>query len=399
MQLIEVTNKQLAREFLLVNVELNKSNPAYIRPLDKDINEVFDKEKNKTFRSGDAIRWILKDAIGKRIGRIAAFTNKKYKNKGDDVPVGGVGFFDCINDQNAADMLFDVAKHWLMQRGMQAMDGPVNFGERDRWWGLVVKGHELSPMYCMNFNPAYYVTLFENYGFKNYYNQICFALDARKRVQQKFYDRHTECSKDPNYSSAHIKKNQLEKFAKDFTIVYNKAWAGHGGLKQLEERVVLKMFKSMKPVMDERISWFVYYKNEPIAIWINLPDLNQWFKYLNGGFSLWHKLKFLWVKATKKNKKFTGLVFGVVPEFQGKGVDSYMIIEGAIVIQRIKRENGQYIIGEPIYDYYEMQWIGEFNPKMVNVSEALGTYRSRILTTYRYLFDRTKEFKRHPILL
>jgi len=398
MQLVEVTNSNLSKEFLLVNVELNKNNPAYIRPLDKDILEVFDQKKNKTYRAGEAIRWILKDDEGKAIGRIAAFTNKKYKNKGDDVPVGGVGFFDCINNQTAADMLFDVARHWLIQKGMQAMDGPINFGERDRWWGLVVKGHEIPPMYCMNFNPPYYVTLFENYGFKKFYNQVCFSMKANKLVQQKFYDRHDECAKDPNYNSAHIKKDKLEKFAKDFTIVYNKAWAGHGGLKQLEERVVVKMFKSMKPVLDERLCWFVYYKDEPIGIWINLPDLNQWFKYLNGGFSLWHKLKFLWVKATTKNRKFTGLVFGIVPEFQGKGVDSYIIVEGAIVIQKLKKENGKYILGEPLYDDYEMQWIGEFNPKMINVSEALGTYRNRILTTYRYLFDRTKEFKPHPIL-
>ena len=157
-------------------------------------------------------------------------------------------------------------------------------------------------------------------------------------LQQKFYDRHDECAKDPNLQFSIYQKNQLEKFAKDFTIVYNKAWAGHGGLKQLEERVVLKMFKSMKPVLDERICWFVYYKNEPIGIWINLPDLNQWFKYLNGNFDLFHKLKFLWVKATKKNRKFTGLVFGVVPEFQGKGVDSYMIIEEAKLIQKLNRE-------------------------------------------------------------
>jgi len=399
MQLVEVTNSNLAKEFLLVNVELNRNNPAYIRPLDKDINEVFDPKKNKTFRSGEVIRWILKDDEGKFLGRIAAFTNKKYKNKGDDVPVGGIGFFDSINDQSAADMLFNVAKHWLMQKGMQAMDGPINFGERDRWWGLVVKGTDLSPMYCMNFNSSYYQQLFENYGFKNYFNQICFAMKADRLLQQKFYDRHDECAKDPNYNSACIKKNELEKFATDFTTVYNKAWAGHGGMKQLEQRVVLKMFKSMKPVLDERICWFAYYKNEPIGIWINLPDLNQWFKYLNGGFSLWHKLKFLWVKATKRNRKFTGLVFGIVPEFQGKGVDSYIIIEGAKVIQGLTIENGQYILGNPIYDDYEMQWIGEFNPKMINVSEALGTYRNRILTTYRYLFDETKEFKRHPILV
>lgn len=397
MQLIEVTDKKTAGDFIRANVELNKNNPYYIQPLTKDIKEVFDPKKNKTFRFGEATRWILKDGE-KLIGRIAAFANKKYKNKGDDVPVGGIGFFDCINDQDAADMLFDVAKHWLMQKGMQAMDGPVNFGERDRWWGLVVKGNDIQPMYCMNFNPFYYVTLFESYGFRNFYNQVCFSLKVGDRVQEKFYERHAECAKDLNFSSTHIKKNQLDKFAKDFTIVYNKAWAGHGGAKQLEEPVVRKMFHSMKPVLDERINWFVYYKNEPIAIWINLPDLNQWFKFLDGKFNLFHKLKFLWVKSTRRNKKFTGLVFGVIPEFQGKGVDSYMIIEGCKKIQRLRIIDGKYIIGTPIYDDYEMQWIGEFNPKMINVAEALGTYRSRILTTYRYLFDRTKEFKPHPIL-
>ena len=398
MQLTEVTDKKSARDFIHVNVEINKKDPNYIRPLDKDINNVFDPAKNKTFRFGEAARWVLKDSDGNLAGRIAAFINKKYKNKGDDGPVGGIGFFDCVNNQHAADMLFDVAKHWLLQKGMQAMDGPINFGERDRWWGLIVKGFE-PPLYCMNYNQPYYQQLFETYGFRNYFNQVCFAIHAKVTLQQKFYDRHAECAKDPNYSASHIKKNQLDKFAADFTTVYNKAWAGHGGLKHLEEKVVRKMFRSMKPVMDEKLSWFTYYKGEPIAIWINLPDLNQWFKYLDGKFSFWYKLKFLWIKSTVKNKKFNGLVFGVTPEFQGKGVDSYMIVEGCKVIQELTFNNGKPVLGKLLYEEYEMQWIGEFNPKMINVAENLGTYRSRLLTTYRYLFDQSKEFKRHPILL
>jgi hypothetical protein len=397
MQLTEIATEKDAREFLQVNHVINKDDPNYIYPLEKDITEVFNPEKNKAFRHGEATRWILKDDSGNLIGRIAAFVNRKYKNKDDDMPVGGIGFFDCINNQAAADMLFDVAKHWLLQRGMQAMDGPINFGERDRWWGLIVEGFE-PPLYCMNYNQPYYQQLFETYGFRNYFNQVCYALKARDRLTPKFYDRHADCARDPNYSARHIKKNQLDKFAAEFTIVYNKAWAGHGGLKQIDGKVVRKMFHTMKPVMDERISWFAYYKDEPIAIWINLPDLNQWFKYLKGKFSLWHKLKFLWIKATKKNNKFTGLVYGVVPEFQGKGVDSYMIVEGCRMIQGLTIENGEYKINKLIYEDYEMQWIGEFNPKMINVAESLGTYRSRLLTTYRYLFDRAKEFKRHPIL-
>jgi len=398
MQLKEVKTAQDEKDFIAVNTIINKKDPNYIRPLDKDVNDVFDTAKNKTFRQGKAIRWLLINDDNELIGRIAAFTNKKYRNKGDDVPVGGIGFFDCINDQHAADMLFDVAKHWLIQQGMQAMDGPINFGERDRWWGLLVKGFA-APLYCMNYNQPYYQSLFETYGFKKFFNQICFSLNVKEKLQQRFYDRHRECAKDPNYSAAHIRKNQLEKFANDFTVIYNKAWAGHGGMKEMERKVVLKLFQTMKPVIDEKTCWFVYYKTEPIAMWINLPDLNQWFKYLNGKFDLFHKLKFLWLKNTKKNNKFTGLAFGVVPEFQAKGVDAYMIMEGARFVQNQELVNGEYVPGKvPRYADYEMQWIGEFNPKMINIAENLGTYRSRILTTYRYLFDRTKEFKAHPIL-
>jgi hypothetical protein len=397
MQLFEVTSKALEKDFIDVNVIINKKDKNYIRPLDKDVEEVFDTTRNKAFRFGEATRWVLKDEDENLIGRIAAFVNKKYKTKGDDGPVGGIGFFDCINNQTAAEMLLDVAKHWLLQKGMTAMDGPINFGERDKWWGLLVDGFE-PPLYCMNYNQPYYKNLFEHYGFKPFFNQICFALKTKDRILEKFYERHAALSKDINFSSDNIKKNNLNKYAKDFTIVYNKAWAGHGGLKQLEEKVVIKMFQSMKPIMDERLNWIIYYKNEPIGIWVNLPDLNQWFKYLNGQFGMIDKLKFLWYKKTKPCTKFTGIAFGIVPEFQGRGADAYMIIEGAKVIQNIKIENGQYLLGKPIYDNYEMQWIGEFNPKMINVAEALGTYRSRKLVTYRYLFDRTTEFKMHPVL-
>ncbi len=397
MQITEVTTPSLAREFIQANVLINKNDPNYIRPLDKDINIVFDKEKNKTFRSGEAIRWVLKNENGQLIGRVAAFVNKKYKTIGDDGPVGGMGFFDCIDDQHAANLLFDTAKKWLEERGMTAMDGPINFGERDTWWGLVVKGFE-PPLYRMNFNPPYYQRLVEHYGFKSFFNQLCFSLNVGARIQEKFYTRHADISKDPNYSSDNIKTNNLPKYAKDFTTVYNKAWAGHGGLKQLDERTVLKMFQSMKAAMDERINWIIYYKKEPIGIWLNLPDLNQWFKYLNGKFSLINKLKFLWYKKIKPNNKFVGLVFGIVPEFQNKGADAYMIIEGCKLIQKLTIKNGVYNIGRPIYENYELQWIGEFNPKMVNVAKSLGTNCSRVLTTYRYLFDRAKEFKPHPIL-
>lgn len=143
----------------------------------------------------------------------------------------------------------------------------------------------------------------------------------------------------------------------------------------------------MKPVMDEKVIWFAYHNDTPIAMFINLPDLNQWFRYLNGKFDLLHKIKFLLLRAMVKNKRFAGLAFGVVPEWHGKGVDSYIVVEAAKIIQH-----------HLDYEEYEMQWIGDFNPKMIAVAESITPVKSRILITYRYLFDRNKEFRRHPLL-
>ena len=386
MQLMEVNDKKTARDFLLVPLFIYKEDPNWIRPLDKDVEQVFDPAKNKAFRHGKAIRWILKNESGICIGRVAAFVNKKYRTKGDSVPVGGMGFFECINDQSAANLLFNTCKEWLQTNGMEAMDGPINFGERDRWWGLQVEGFQ-QPLYCMNYNPPYYRSLYETYGFQLFFNQYCYALKVKDRLQDKFYSRHAAIASDSNYVAKHITKNNLVQFAKDFTKVYNKAWAGHGGLKQMEEKTAIALFMNMKPVIDEKISWFTYYKNEPIAVWLNIVDLNQWFKYLNGRFDWWGKLKFLLIKTFKKNKKFNGIIFGVIPEFQGIGVDAYTIIEAAKTIQ-----------SQLIYEDYELQWIGDFNPKMINIAENLGTYISRKLITYRYIFNKETEFQRHPIL-
>lgn len=379
----EVVTDADKKAFIQLPVTLYKNDPGFIRPLNKDIEEVFDPTKNKFYKRGECSRWLLLDNNNTTIGRVAVFVNKQYKQT---QPTGGIGFFECINDQEAANFIFDHCKNWLQQRGMEAMDGPINFGERDKWWGLLIDGfHE--PMYGMNYNPPWYRQLFENYGFKTYFNQICFGMKVTDQLEDRFQLRHDRIAQDKNYRATMINKGQLDKFAKDFTYIYNKAWAGHGGGKSLEEKQVQIMFKTMKPVMDEHIIWFVYYKDEPIAFWINLPDLNQYFKHMNGKFGLWEKLKFLYLKQFGNCTRFVGLVFGVIPDFQGKGVDAFMIVEGADVMRKQAR-----------YLEYEMQWVGDFNPKMINIAESTGSRRSRTLSTYRYLFDRTIEFKRHPIL-
>lgn len=388
MQLIEVSNPATAKAFLQVNVLMNRENPCYIRPLDKEVNEVFDPLKNKLFKYGEVKRWILKDDNGRLIGRIAAFTNKKYINKGTTYPTGGVGYFDCIHDQQAANLLLDTAKSFLVSKGMEAMDGPINFGDRDKNWGLMVEGFDREPVYGMSFNPSYYQELIENYGFKNYYNQYFYVMKVDEPLSDKFKERYAKFKAKPGYVARHCELKHMEKYAGDFATVYNAAWAQHGEAKEITKEQVMKLFKTMKPIMDERMIWFTYYKEEPIAMFINIPDVNQYFKHFNGKMGLFQKLHLLWMKWTGQCKILTGLAFGVVPKYQALGIDSFMINECALLVQ-----------GKGWYHNYEMGWAGDWNPKMINIYKSLGGVQSRRMVTYRYIFDEQKNpFERHPVM-
>src|SRR6187399_1776241 len=116
MTIQEVTTSLQAKEFLILPVKIYKHEPNWIRPLDKDIESVFDKEKNKAFRDGECVRWLLRNDSGLVIGRVAAFIQKKLVSKGNSQPTGGMGFFECIDDWDAALALFDQCKKWLQDK-------------------------------------------------------------------------------------------------------------------------------------------------------------------------------------------------------------------------------------------------------------------------------------------
>lgn len=367
-------------EFLSFPAKLYKDDPHYIQPLNNDVEAVFDSKKNKFFRFGECERFLFFNDNNETVGRVAVFVNRKYRN---EQPTGGFGFFDCINDQQTADFIFDFCRNWHQQRGMEAMDGPINFGERDKFWGLLIEGFS-EPLYGMNYNAPYYQQLFENFGFQIYFNQLCFGRKVHDPVAQNFLDMHARVKRNSAITAQRMKVRNLEKYAADFTEVYNRAWAQHGGGKEISKAQTLKLFNTLKPVINEHISWFVYENEKPIAMWMNIPDLNQWFKYTGSEFGIWQKIKFLVFKKIKKNTKMVGLVFGIVPEWQRKGIDGYMIWEGTKHFRRTTD-----------FEDYEMQWIGDFNPKMIKIAENLETTVTRKLATYRYLFDRTKPFERH----
>jgi hypothetical protein len=121
-----------------------------------------------------------------------------------------------------------------------------------------------------------------------------------------------------------------------------------------------------------------------------IPDLNRIIGKFNGKFGLINKLRFIWdLKVAKKVDRAFGLIFGVTPEQQGKGVETGMMRAFEKIVEK----------GHQPYTSLELAWIGDFNPVMMRMVEKfVCANRHKQHVTYRYLFDRTKEFKRCPSL-
>lgn len=385
MVLIEVSNIKKKQEFIEVAKVIYKNNDTWVCPLDNEIDAIFNPEKNVYYNHGEAQQWVLKDDNNNLIGRIAAFIDFKTAHI-QDQPTGGMGFFECINDKETAFLLFDTAKKWLQEKGMEAMDGPVNFGETDSYWGLLVDGFT-HPSYEIAYNHKYYQDLFESYGFKTYYKQEGFHLDITKEIPERFLKIAKWVAKKPEYEFIHFSWNNQKKFTNDFAEVFNVAWDSFKeNFEPLKPEYIRKTLKKAKAIIDEEFIWIAYRNKKPVAIYLMYPDVNQILKHLNGKLNLLNKLKFVYLKQKKTITRARGVLMGVIPKYQGLGIESAFIWN---LIQVFKRKTH--------YKELEFSWVGDFNPKMRKIFISIGSVSAKHYITYRYLFDRNAEFKRYPI--
>lgn len=367
MTIIEVKDKASKKIFLDVAQLIYKNDPAWVCPLDVEVEAVFDPAKNNFHKHGKCTRWILLDEQQQPVGRIAAFVND-LKAYNYEQPTGGIGFFECVDNKVYAFQLFDTAKQWLIQQGMKAMDGPINFGENDSFWGLLVEGFT-QPSYGMTYNPPYYQAFFEEYGFKTLYQQITNHLDVHKEFPERFTKIAQWVAQKPGYAFKHLKVKEIAQFANDFAEIYNDAWRDFENFVPIDKTTIMESFQKMKTIMDEKLIWFAYVNDEPASFVIILPDANQMIKPLNGKLDLLGKLKFLYNKW-RGVSRMRAIVMGTKQKFQKHGLESAMFI-------KLK----EYVLPLNQYDELELSWVGDFNDKMLAIHEATGaTFGKRHLT-------------------
>lgn len=382
MVVIKVSDKKTIKEFHRVPKILYRKDKNWICPLDVEIEKIFDPEINSSFQHGEAVRWILKNESGRLAGRIAAFYDdrKAYNNP---QPTGAIGFFECINDNKAASQLFDTAREWLKGKGMEAMDGPVNFGENFFNWGLLVEGFS-EPVYGMNYNSDYYKDLYENYGFKTYYEQYSYYRPTDKPYHDRMIKFAEYISNKPGYSYRNFKFSEQDKYINDIVNVYNIIWSEYlKNYTPLKYKDVEALINNSKEIIDEDFIWFAYYKDKPVAFLVGVPDVNQILKYINGKLDPWSILKLIYFKNRKKITRSRVLIFGVVEAHQKSGILAALFLQ----YQRA-------ILKKPQYKTIELSWVGDYNPKMIKVYQQIDASKYKTHVTGRYLFDRNAEFRR-----
>jgi len=380
----EVNSKATIQEFLDVPKILYKNDPNYTCLLDVEIEDIFNPKSNDCFKYGEAKRWVLKDDSHHLIGRIAAFYDNRKKDH-SYITSGNIGFFECTNNQEAANLLFNTSKMWLESNGIKAMDGSTNFGENLFHWGVLVQGFEPQSI-GMPYNYPYYKDLFENYGFKTYFQQYSYTRDLAEPWPERQYKFAEFLASRPGFKYEHFRFEEKDRFINDLVSTYNEIWSDfHEEYTPLKREDIVKMFNEIKDIIDPELIWFCYAENRCIGMVVSLPDINPILRKIgNGKLNLINKLKLAYYLKINKSliKSSRTIMSGVVPEYQQKGQIAVLFLH-LIKVVTAKKHNT-----------LEMSWTGDYNEPVLKVYESVGAKHTKTHITYRFIFDSSIEFKR-----
>lgn len=343
-----------------------------------EIENIFDPGHNPFFEKGECERYLVKDGQ-QVVGRFAVM-NTPARDKVLEPTMGGLGFIEMENNADLAQQIIDFAKDWHSDRGYKAMRGPINFGENDTFWGLLVENYDEPPIYGMFYHPPYYKELLEQTGAKKLDDHWSYKRDFDKPIperMQKITDR-IESKSDVSLRSIDMKN--IYRDAEYIRDIYNDAWSNQdieqreGEFTELTQDTVQEMVEKLKPVMIPESVLIAFVDGEPASFVVCVPDLNEVSKETGGRLRWWHYPKLLWFK--RRARHLRSLVYGTKPKFRKMGLEALTFTRG---IQFTKK-------AAPSLEYLEGAWVSEKNWLMQRSLEALGCHHHKTHRTYKWEF-------------
>jgi GNAT superfamily N-acetyltransferase len=361
------------KRFIDLPYRLHARDPLWVPPLRRDVKMLLSRTKNPFFEHAEA-EYFVAEQDGEVVGRIAAISNRLHNETHQD-KVGFFGFFESVDDQAVASALLDAAADWCRSRGHDVMRGPASFSVNDEC-GLLVDGFDKPPTLMMPHNPRYYISLLERAGFTKAKNLLVYqggseqayvpVPDRLARGTELIRQRHGITVRPLNLKDF---EGEVERIKR----LYNSAWEKNWGFVPMTEHEIDHLAEQFKPVVVPEMVPMAEKDGNLIGFGLALPDLNVVFRRHRSGRLFPMILDLLWSLKTKKIRRARILLLGVLPEYQGKGID-------AMLYHAIWTRSGE----RGIY-WGEAGWILEDNPAM---NAGLERMTFRVYKTYR-LYDRS----------
>jgi GNAT superfamily N-acetyltransferase len=352
-----VSTKDEQKRFVNFIYSFYEGQEHWVPPLRMDQKKLVDPKKDPFYENAEAALFIA-EKDGKDVGRIAAIVDHRY-NKFHGSKTGHFGFFECIDDQHTADLLFRVAEDWLRDKGMKDVLGPASPSMMDTI-GVLIDGFDKDPYIMMPYNYPYYDELIKNAGFDKAMDMYAYIVDTETVAVDRM-NRAMDIVK-KRLPDLKIRPVNLKKIHQEIEIVrhiFNEAWKNNWGFIPLTEAEFEATGKDLKMIVDTDYAHIAEVNGEPVAFSIGLPNINEIIKDMNGKLFPFGIFKLLLNK--KKIKGLRTALMGVLPEWQGKGID-------ALLHQR-SIHNGLTTGGKTIS---ELSWILESNTDMIHVAERIG---------------------------
>ncbi|MEN6445263.1 MAG: GNAT family N-acetyltransferase [Candidatus Cloacimonas sp.] len=370
-KVIPVDSKKQLHDFIMLPFTLYKNEPNWVPPLIGDQKKLFNPKKNPYYQHSEG-KLFLAFKDGKLAGRISAHSNTQH-NKEHHENIGFFGFFECLNDQETANALFEAAYEWNRYRGFTSLRGPMNFSVNQEC-GLLVDGFEYPPMVMMPHNFPYYPVLYENYGLTKTMDLYAFISEYHS-IPQRIAEMAEVISKRNNVQirSLSYDKKQRKKDIETVFEIYTKAWQYNWGNVPMTKPEFDNLVAELLPIADPDLVFIAEVDGKLAGFSLTLPNFNEVLKVMQGRVNPLTILKAL--KAKKHITSVRVITMGIVKEFQGRGIDTLLYYHSF--------KNGL----PKGYYRSEFSWVLENNMPMINVAEKLG---AKIYKTYR-LYDKAIE--------
>ncbi|MFN7290793.1 MAG: GNAT family N-acetyltransferase [Pirellula sp.] len=365
---IKVESKQHKREFMQLIWRLYKNDPNWIPPLRMNQEELVGFRPHPFYNDAKCQPFIVyKDGevVGRIVGIINNGHNRRYNEKR-----GFFGFFDCIDDQQAANALFQAACDYLRSEGMTDVRGPCN-PSLNYEIGTLVEGFDTPPTFMMTYNWPYYDKLITSFGFKK--TQDLYAFDGHvnmlDHLDPKLKFVIEEVKRRFNVTLRPASRRNFGKEIELFLNIYNQALQATWGFVPLTAAESKAIGFSLKFLIDPAVTSIIEVDGKPVGVGLGMPDYNPIIKKIDGRLFPFGALRLLWER--RKLKKIRVISTNVVPEYQRWGL-------GLVALERMLPD----CLAKGIEEA-EFSWVLESNDLSRGSLERAGTKRSK---TYR-LYD------------